>query len=233
MTIKIAIIGEYHENFLPHTSINQAMEDLSHFMNVNIDYDWIETTDLISNPSAVLKPYQGIWSAPGSPFKSLDGALNAIQYARENNVPHLGTCAGFQHAVIEIARNMLSIKDASHEEYPEESSSHLFISKLVCSLAGKTMAVRIQAHSKAFDAYQTKDVNENYYCNFGINPGILNQLQHPDLIFSGVDQDGEIRILELKHLDYFVATLFVPQSRSTREKPHPLIRDFIAAAMTQ
>jgi CTP synthase (UTP-ammonia lyase) len=92
------------------------------------------------------------------------------------------------------------------------------------------MAVRIMANTKAYDAYRALSVIENYYCNFGINPGMRHQLAHPDLIFSGVDQDDEIRILELKHHDFFMATLFVPQSRSTREAPHPIIRDFIAAA---
>lgn len=231
MKIRIAVIGEFNKEFLPHITLNQSLNDLSHHMNITIEYDWIETTELVANPKYVLSLYDGIWSAPGSPFKSLEGALNAIKFARENNVPHLGTCAGFQHSIIEIARDMLGFSDAQHEEYSSESPSHLFISKLTCSLSGKTMKVRVKKGTKAYNCYKKSTIEENYYCNFGINPQVLDKLKHPNLIFSGVDQDGEIRIIELKDQDYFVATLFVPQSRSTLNEPHPLIQGFISTAI--
>lgn len=230
MKLKIAIIGEFYQNFLPHTSLNKSLDYLARSMNVLIEYKWIETTDLLANPKNILSSYHGIWSAPGSPFKSLEGALNAIRYARENNIPHLGTCAGFQHSVIEIARNILGYSDAHHEEYTPESSD-LFINKLVCSLAGKTMKVQIKENTHAYNCYKTPIVEENYYCNFGINPQALEKLKHPNLVFSGTDQDGEIRILELKNNDYFIATLFVPQTKSTPREPHPLIYGFISAAL--
>lgn len=231
MITRIAVIGEFYKEFLPHTTLNQSLNDLSHYMNVPIEVDWIETTELVADPTHVLSPYHGIWSAPGSPFKSLEGALNAIKFARENNVPHLGTCAGFQHSIIEIARDMLGFSDAQHEEYSSEPSSHLFINKLACSLSGKTMKVQVMEGTNAYKWYKKTSTEENYYCNFGINPHVLGKLKHKNLIYSGVDQDGEIRIIELKDQDYFVATLFVPQSRSTLSEPHPLIQGFLSAAI--
>lgn len=230
MKVKIAIVGEFYPNFLPQTAINQSLDYLARSMNVSIIYDWIETTELLVNPKKVLSAYHGIWSAPGSPFKSLEGALNAVQFARENNLPHLGTCAGFQHTIIEIARNMLGYPDAHHEEY-SSGSSDFFISKLACSLAGKTMKVRIEEGTQAYNCYKSPVVTEDYYCNFAINPQSREKLKHPNLVFSGTDQDGEIRIIELKDKDFFISTLFVPQAKSTPEEPHPLISGFVSAVL--
>lgn len=117
-------------NFAPHSMLEKSLDWLK--TELDFEYEWI-STDRVSTDSSCLKKLSGIWSAPGSPFISLNGALRAIQYARENNVPHLGTCAGFQHTIIELARNILGIEDAQHEEY-DATSEKLFISKLTCSL---------------------------------------------------------------------------------------------------
>ncbi len=228
MLLKIAVIGEFKSNNLTHVKLNSALEDFSIIKNCKIEYNWIDTNLLEENPSKILKDYHGIWSAPGSPFNSLKGALNAIEYARNNDVPHLGTCAGFQHSVVEIAKDMLGYEAAQHEEYNPESSE-LFINKLVCSLAGKTMQVNIKEGTKAFELYRANMASEDYYCNFGINPAFLHKLVHPTLVFSGIDQEDEIRILELTDKRFFMATLFVPQSKSTQENPHPIISGFIDA----
>ena len=230
--VRIAIVGEFHKDFIPHTSLNQSLDYLSGNAACSLEYAWVATSALEKNAPEVLSPYHGIWSAPGSPFKSLQGAVNAIRYAREHNIPHLGTCAGFQYTVIEIARNMLGYEDAQHEEYTS-ASSRLFVSKLVCSLAGKTMNIRLKEGTQAFRWYGKRETEEDYYCNFGINPEFEDKLVHPELIISGVDDDGETRIIEITGNDFFMATLFVPQSRSTKEHPHPLIKGFVDAAYRQ
>ncbi len=229
--MRIAIIGEFR-NSIPQRTLNQSLEYLSNELDFKIEYKWIETTKLEENPQDELSSYHGIWSAPGGPFKSLQGAVNAIQYARENNVPHLGTCSGFQLTVIEIARNMLGYKEAQHEEYDPESSQ-LFVSRLTCSLAEKTMRIQIKEGSQAFKWYGGKEAEENYYCNFGINPDFRAELNHPDVVFSGVDHDGEIRIIEINKNDFFISTLFVPQTKSAKGNPQPLIEGFIREAFRQ
>jgi CTP synthase (UTP-ammonia lyase) len=230
--VKIAIVGEFHKDFIPHASLNHSLDYLSQESTYSIEYNWIDTSTLEDNVQEVLFKYHGIWSAPGSPFKSLEGAVNAIQYAHEKNIPHLGTCAGFQHTVIEIARNMLGYEEAQHEEY-NSASSQLFVNKLVCSLAGKTMKIQIKEETQAFRWYGKKETEENYYCNFGINPEFEEKLTHPELIISGVDNDGEIRIIEIKENCFFIATLFVPQSKATKENPHPIIKGFVDMACQQ
>jgi CTP synthase (UTP-ammonia lyase) len=107
MKPKIAVIGEYHDNFEPHTSLNQSLDYL--LDEYDFEYEWIETERVEQERNRLLNDYAGVWSAPGSPFKSLEGALYAITFARLKDIPHLGTCAGFQHAVIELARNILGL----------------------------------------------------------------------------------------------------------------------------
>ena len=226
MDRKIAVIGEFYENFKPHTALNESIEHVKKKHNIEIGVDWIDTLKAEKEGDDLFVNYSGFWSAPGSPFKSLAGALNAIKYARINDIPHLGTCAGFQHSVIEFARNVLMIKDAQHEEYDNESSE-LFINKLACSLAGKKMTVKLLQDSKAFNCYKSKETTEEYYCNFGINPDFNEKLKHDDLKISGIDQNGEIRIIELSKNRFFISTLFVPQTNSTENAPHPIIEKFI------
>jgi len=226
MKTKIAIIGEYYDTFEPHTSLNKSLDFLKD--EYDFEYEWIDTVTIEKDRDQLLRKFAGIWSAPGSPFKSLEGALYAISYARLNDIPHLGTCAGFQHAIIEIARNILGVDDAQHEEYDAQSSK-LFVSKLACSLAGKTMDVFLKSGSIAHRLYATDKTEENYYCNFGINPEIKGLLDHPQISVSGEDQDKEIHVIELTNHRFFLITLFVPQTKSKPKSPHPLIKGFMEA----
>lgn len=226
MKPKIAIVGEYYDNFEPHAFLNTSLDYLR--KDFDFGYEWIGTELIDRERDALLRNYAGIWSAPGSPFKSLDSALYAITFARLRDIPHIGTCAGFQHAVIELARNLLGIADAQHEEYDAQSSS-LFVSKLVCSLAGKTMDVYLKSDTLAHKLYGLDETKENYYCNFGINPAFKRYLTHPQITVSGVDQDDEIRIIEMPSNKFFLITLFVPQTKSVPGAPHPLIKGFVNA----
>jgi CTP synthase (UTP-ammonia lyase) len=159
----------------------------------------------------------------------MQGALNAIRVARESDLVLIGTCGGFQHIVLEYAQNVLGIEDASHEEY-DPYASRLFLTRLACSLVGKTMQVFVEKDSLAFHAYGRAVADEHYYCNFGLNPEYRAQLHEAGLRVVGTDQDGEARIVEISWLRFFVGTLFVPQTSSTPEHPHPLILAYLEAA---
>jgi CTP synthase (UTP-ammonia lyase) len=226
----IAIVGEYREGYQTHKKLNDSLEHVKEKFGYDFDYEWISTLTVAQHKDEVLKKYCGIWSANGSPFLSLEGSLYAITFARINNIPHLGTCGGFQHRIIEFARNVLGVKEAQHEEYDANASS-LYINKLACSLAGKKMKVYLKEDSKAFLCYNQKEISENYYCNFGINPQFRNELNHPRLLISGVDESDDIRIIEMPENKFFVATVFVPQTNSTIEVPHPLVHEFLKACL--
>jgi len=226
----IGIIGEYYPSFKPHTALNDSLGHVRDIYDYEFDYEWIETERVEKEGEKLLNNYSGLWSAPGSPFKSLEGALKAIQFARIKNIPHLGTCAGFQHTIVEFARNVLGFVKAQHEEYGP-SSEQLFINRLICSLAGKKMKVLIKPNSLAAQCYDKNEAEENYYCNFGINPEFQEHLNHQDLLASGRDEDGEIRIIEIPQNKFFLATLFVPQVNSSPSSPHPIVQCFVRSCI--
>src|SRR6185312_7470624 len=133
--IRIAILGEFTATSKSHLATNAAIQHSRDALGIAIEGDWVSTVN-ISPP--LFEHYSGIWVAPGSPYKNLDLALWAIQHARENGIPCLGTCGGFQHMILEYARHVLHFKDAQHAEY-DPYASDLFISRLACSLAGREM----------------------------------------------------------------------------------------------
>lgn len=124
----------------------------------------------------------------------------------------------------------MGIRDAEHEETAPGAPT-LFISKLACSLVGKTQAIKIVPSSYAHQAYGKKEVTEPFYCNYGLNPKFRDELGKGRLRITGVDLSGEARIVELSDHPFYVATLFVPQMFSKPESPHPLIVAYLRAAL--
>ena len=226
--MKLAIIGDFNPNFRPHVATNEAIEHSLHYLNVSLTIDWIPTLDIKANFDKITADYQGFWIAPGSPYNDMRGALKIIEFARLNNVPTLGTCGGFQHIVIEYARNVLHIKDAQHAEYDPYAST-LVVNSLSCDLKGDKLEVTlVDIASTTFKAFGTDKIAEKYYCNFGLNPEYQGFLHDNGLKIVGTDKHQEARILELAGHPFFIATLFVPQDNSSFEQPHKLITAFLA-----
>lgn len=230
MSIPIAIIGDYDPAFVPHQATDAALAHAAGALGFDIASTWLHTASLDA-PHALeaLATFSGLWVAPGSPYQSLSGALRAIRFARENSVPLLGTCGGFQHIILEYARHVLGFADATHAEY-DPYASHLFISRLACSLVGRALEISLQPESLVARTYGATAVTEQYYCNFGVNPDYAALLMSGDLAVVGSDAEGEVRVVELRNHPFFVGTLFVPQLRSQVENPHPLVMGFLRAA---
>jgi CTP synthase (UTP-ammonia lyase) len=225
--MKLAIIGDYDEHFSSHRATNDAINHSTQKLQQPLICDWIPTATIETDFEKITANYHGYWIAPGSPYKSMSGALKIIQYARENNIPTLGTCGGFQHMVIEFARNVLGIADAQHAEY-DPYASRLVINPLSCSLFGQTLEINLtDPASKTFRIFGAAQITENYYCNFGLNPDYQQQLNDQGFRITGSDKLQEARILELTGHPFFIATLFVPQAHSTQETPHPLVTAFL------
>ena len=125
---------------------------------------------------------------------------------------------------------MLGIQDAEHEETAPGAPT-LFISRLYCPLAGKTQTIKIVLGSHAHRAYRRKEATEQFYCNYGLNPEFRDRLDDGHLKVTGIDLNGEARIVELSGHSFYVATLFVPQMSSMPERPHPLIIAYLRAAL--
>ena len=225
-TIHIGIIGDFNAGNPTHLATNDSLLHAGAALRREVDVHWLAT-----DQTANLGDYDGLIASPGSPYRSLDGALDGIRFAREHDVPFLGTCGGFQHMLLEYARNVLGIVEAAHAEY-DPTASVLFLTKLACSLVGKTMTVDLLPGSTVHRAYGKGHAEESYYCNFGLNPQFRKTLTDSSLRISGTDQDGEVRIVELPEHQFFVGTLFVPQTRSTSECPHPLLLQFVRATVS-
>lgn len=228
--VSVGVIGEFNLDFPPHIATNAALEHAAAALGVEVEVRWLDTAGLQDLPSDELAGHDALWCAPGSPYRSMEGALRAIRLAREADWPFIGTCGGFQHVVIEYARNVLGFQDAQHAEY-DPYASELFISELSCSLVGEVMSVRLLPGSRAADLYGQGEVSEQYYCNFGLNPVHQERLDQGGLRVVGIDRDGEARVLELPDRRFYLATLFVPQLSSRPDSPHPLISAYLRTAL--
>lgn len=224
---RIAIVGEFDRSFRPHLATNEALEHSRKFIANNFLAEWVSTEFVEKNLDWVLQTYEGFWIAPGSPYKSMKGALDLIQFTRTHQIPTFGTCGGFQHMVIEFARNVLKIEEAEHAEY-NPYASKLVVNPLSCDLKGEPMEIELlDKNSKTFAFYQSEIIREKYYCNFGLNPEFQNQFDEKGFKIVGGDKHKEARIVELENHPFFIATLFVPQDNSSFEKPHPLVTNFL------
>ena len=225
--MKLAIIAEYDPSFEPHVQTDAAIEHASSALSLQVQSEWISTTDShIQNLTA----FDALWFAPGSPYRNLSRTLDAIRFAREHDITTLGTCGGYQHMVIEFARNVAGITDAQHAEY-DPYASRVIVSRLPCSLVGRELDISLTPGSKAAAAYGSYSTTERYYCNFGINPDFVDQIANAGFEVVGRDADGDCRVMELAQHRFFVGTLFVPQARSRPDYPHPLITAFLRAAV--
>lgn len=221
--MRLGIIGDYNANNASHVATNSAFDHV----NAGFGYEWVDTERIEPEFEAITQSYNGFLISPGSPYKSMEGVLKIIQYARTHNMPTLGTCGGFQHMVIEFARNVLNIKDAEHAE-TNPYASRLVINPLTCSLKGQTLQIQIiQKESKVYRIINADTLTEEYYCNFGLNPEYQQQIHDAGFSIVGSDEHKEARILELDNHPFFIATLFVPQHSSRPEKPHPLLTALI------
>jgi CTP synthase (UTP-ammonia lyase) len=227
-SIKIGIIGDFEPDRLSHKATINALNHCADKLELDVELQWIPTTSLEKDESKNLSRFDGFWCAPGV-YQNVKGALNAIRFARENDYPFIGTCAGFQYTVIEYARNVLGLREAQHAEYDPDATS-LIITALSCSLVGETRNIFISENSMIYNSYNKTQAGERFSCNFGINPIYRKLIDESGFKVVGTDENGEVRILELSQNKFYIATLFQPQLSSLPENPHKLILAFLTAA---
>ena len=219
---RIAVVGDHSEQKETHRATDAELNA------AGVEFAWV-ATPAVDDPPRSLGGFDGVWISPGSPYDSMDGALAAIRFARETGMPLIGTCGGFQHVVVESARNVLGIADADHAE-TNPGAAHLAVTPLACSLDGQRHPVRLVPGSRAGAIYGVAEVSEPYYCNYGLNPELEPRLEAAGLSVGGRDEEGGARVVELDGHPFFVATLYVFQARDDRSSPHPLTAAFLDAS---
>ena len=227
-TIKIGVIGDYDDR-PSHKATNEAIRHCALYLGLKQETLWIATDSLKEGGEQKLIGFDALWCAPGSPYKSAQGAMNAIAFARENDYPFIGTCGGFQHAVLEFARDILGFAQIRQTDF-DPYAPNLFISALCCSLIGETRNIFLVKGTKVAQIYGVESAEERYNCNFGLNDKIEDQMTARGFIVAGGDEDGNTRILELTQNKFFIATLFQPQLSSTPQNPHRLILAYLKSA---
>jgi CTP synthase (UTP-ammonia lyase) len=225
-TARVALVGDRSGNVQAHARIPVIIDALLAREGIALDPYWIGTLDAVD---CDLAGFDAIWVTPGSPYESQAGAVAAIRTAREAGIPFLGTCGGFQHALIEYARDVCGLAGVEHAEVTPDAAEHLIV-PLECSLKGHEEAVMVVPGTLAAKILGPGRRTERYNCAYGLNPEYLEVLTDGGLRFSGFDDSGAVRIAELPGHPFFMGTLFQPERQDDRSQPHPVIRAFAAAA---
>ena len=222
--LQIGLIGDRNDDVVAHRAIPLALGMAADACGVEIDSVWVSTEQV--GDGAALAEFDGLWCVPASPYRSMEGALTAIQVARERHVPFLGTCGGFQHAVIEYARNVLGWTDAEHAETAPQALRQVIV-PLLCSLVDVTDAVQLVAGSRLAQAYGATSIVEGYHCNYGLSPDFRHALVNGPLRINAVDDADDVRGIELDDHPFFIATLFQHERGALQGRLPPAVRAFV------
>ena len=247
--VKIAVVGKYTNLKDSYKSLNEALihGGIENFTDVNIQWINSEKENSLSLIKK-LKDCDGILIPGGFGLRGISGKINAIKYARENNIPFFGICLGMQLAVIEIAQNVLKIKNAHSSEFKKTSKSVVglmteWINKNKIekrdknSDKGGTMRLGaykaiLKKNSKIYSIYKSKVISERHRHRYEVNQKFLSRFENNGYYFTGMSPDGLLpEVLESKKHKWFIGVQFHPELKSRPLSPHPLFVSFIKAAI--
>jgi CTP synthase len=241
--VRVGIVGKYVEFPDSYKSLNEALMHGGIANDSAVDLVYIDAEQLeggtwareISQVDALLVPI-------GFGHRGTEGKIRAIRYAREHKVPFFGICLGMQCAVIEYARNVCGIKDATSSEFDPETE-HAVIYKLRDLLGveelGGTMRLgaypcRLQEGTLARRIYGVPEISERHRHRYEVNQKYLSILADQGLVISGLSPDGKfVEMVELRDHPWFLGCQFHPEYKSKPTEPHPLFVSYIAAALAQ
>lgn len=240
--VAIALCGKYAALADSYVSINEALRHAAASYEVKAKLDWIETELFEEDPSKLktLDSYDGVVVPPGFGVRGTEGKITVIRYARENNIPLLGICFGFQMAVVEFSRNVCNLKDAnSTENNPNTPNPVIDLLPEQRELKEKGGTMRLGAHeihlkpgTQAHRLYGEDKIFERHRHRFEVNPEYWGTLEEGGLVFSGKSADGRrIEILEYPRCLFHVGTQFHPEFKSRPDKPNPIYRGLIEACL--
>ncbi len=225
----IALVGDRNDQVTAHRAIPRALEIASVSRAYPVGHQWIGTADLNASVEDTLAPFSAVWCVPASPYENMEGALAAIRYARETDRPFLGTCGGFQHALIEYFRNVLGHGGADNVETNGNAEMPV-IAPLQCALVEKQGDIFLKHGSAIAAIYGKPACHEGYHCSYAFNDACRPLIEESVLTFSGFDEDGDPRVFELPGHAFYIGTLFQPERSALAGDSHPLISAFVAAA---
>jgi CTP synthase (UTP-ammonia lyase) len=229
LTKRIALVGDYNENVVAHRAIPLALKRAVAALRADVSWEWLPSRELRRSSEPQLEPYAGLWCVPGSPYENAAGVIAAIRFARLRERPFLGTCGGFQHAIIEYAQAVWGI-DALHAE-THPGAEDPVIAPLVCGLVEVSGGLHFERGSQLGAIYRRESASEEYHCNYGFNPLYADRLKTGPLKVAARDDEGSVRAVELAYHPFFIGTLFQPERAALRDQLPPLVKAFVAAVV--
>ena len=240
-TIRIGLVGKYTSLHDAYISVVEALKHGAIHHNATVDISWINSEEVTKeNAEEYFKDIDGIIVPGGFGSRGMDGKIHAIEYARTHNVPFLGLCVGMQLAIIEFARNVLDFKDAHSIELNPETTHpviHLMPDQDNVTDIGGTLRLGaypciLTEDSKAYTLYGSREISERHRHRYEVNNYYREDLIKGGMSLCGLSPNGKIvEMIELPNHPWFIATQAHPEFKSRPNRPHPLFRGFIGAAM--
>lgn len=241
--INIGIVAKYTTMEDTYICVFEALRAAGWYHNVDVNIKWIDAEELASPTANVAEVMQGCdgYVVPGGfGIRGIEGKIKGAQYARENEIPYLGLCLGMQIAVVEFARNVLGWEDANSTEF-DESTKHpvIHIMEYQKTIINKGGTMRLGAYpaklkkgSRSYDAYKMAAISERHRHRYEFNNAYRKDFEKAGMVLAGISPSNElIEIIEIKDHPWFVGVQFHPEFKSRPNRPHPLFRDFIEAAI--
>ena len=241
-SVNIAIVGKYIKLEDSYLSIIESIHHAGFANKVKVNIKLIDSETI--NPETVeekLKDFQGIIVPGGFGNRGIEGKIETIKYARENNIPFLGICLGMQMAVVEFARNVLGLKDANSAEFSETTQNpviHIMEGQKEIDKKGGTMRLGaypciLKDGTLAKELYGTEKISERHRHRYEYNNEYKEKFEDAGLICSGTSPDGKlVEIVEYRKHPYFIAGQFHPEFKSRPNRPAPLFVGLVRAAKT-
>lgn len=239
-TVEIALCGKYIEHLDAYKSILESFVHAGAENNVKVKLRPVKAEDCETEGyEKLLKGVSGILVPGGFGERGIEGKINAIKFARENNIPFFGICLGMQCAVIEFARNVCGISKANSSEFRKGKYSVIDIMPEQKNIKNYGGSMRLGAYpcvvtdkSKAYEAYKSFQISERHRHRYEFNNEFKQIMEEKGFLFSGVSPDGRlVEIIEIPSHRWFLGCQFHPELKSRAAKSHPLFREFIKAAV--
>ena len=248
-SVTIAFVGKYVGLKESYKSLTEALIHAGANLDARVDIKWIDSEEIEEDGAEkFLEGVDGILVAGGFGYRGVEGKIEAIKYARENKIPYLGICLGMQLAIIEFARNVLGIKDATSVEFDENAKEPLiylidsFIDangehqvRTTKSPLGGTMRLgeykcEVKEGSNLYKAYNSSIIYERHRHRYEANPAYRERLEKAGLIVTG-ESNGLIEAVEVKDHPWFVGVQFHPEFTSRLQNPNKIILSFVKASL--
>lgn len=241
--VNIALVGKYIQLHDAYISVVEALKHGGIASHATVNIHWIDSEHLSDqNVGELLKNIDGILVPGGFGHRGIEGKISAIKYAREHRKPFLGLCLGMQLSIIEFARNVIGYNDAHSVELKPDTTHpviHLMPDQNGIQDIGGTLRLGsypciLNPESKAYHLYGKKLIKERHRHRYEVNNDYRNVLEKNGMLLSGLSPDGRIvEVIELTNHPWFIATQAHPELKSRPNRPHPLFKGFVEAALNQ